>query len=120
MVVLYPESLPQFPQISGYTEQLQDNLIHNTTGVGPSKSRPRSTAPRKTVSFPITLTQIQKETLDTFFKTNLAFGASEFQLHLPDDSGTEAIYKFLKPPAFRMISPTVWTTTMNLEIVREV
>ncbi|KKM60608.1 hypothetical protein LCGC14_1540110 [marine sediment metagenome] len=120
MVVLYPESLPQFPQISGYTEQLQDNLIRNTTGVGPPKTRPRSTAPRKTVSFPITLTQTQKDILDTFFKTNLSFGTSEFQLHLPDDSGTEAIYKFLKPPAFRSIGGDKWSVTLQLEIIREV
>ena len=120
MTVLYPASLPQIPQISGYSEQLQDNLIKNITGVGPSKSRPRSTAPRKTVSFPITLTQTQKETLDAFFQSSLAFGSLEFQLTLPDDSSTNAIYKFLNPPAFRSIGGSKWTTTLKLEIIREV
>lgn len=122
MTVLYPASLPSFPQI-GYTEKLQDNLIRNETGVGPPKTRPRSTAPRKTVSFPLTLNQTQKETLDTFFQSSLAFGSSEFQSHLPDDSGTEAIYKFLSPPTFRAISAGTdrkWTTTLQLEIIREV
>ena len=120
MAVLYPSSLPSFPQI-GYTEKLQDNLIRSKTGVGPPKTRPRSLAPRKRISFTITLTQAQKETLDSFFQTNLSFGSLEFQSHLPDDSGTEAIYKFLSPPTFRAISAgedRIWTTTLQLEIVR--
>lgn len=117
MTVLYPTTLPQFPQI-GYTEEYEDNLIRNEVGVGPSKTRPRSTAPRKKISFTITLTQSQKSTLEDFFKTSLAYGSLEFQHHLPDDATTNAIYKFQSPLQFKMLSPSAWSVTMKLEITR--
>ncbi len=117
---VYPSSLPQAPQFQGYQEQLQENLVRNTTGVGPPKTRPRSTAPRKAITWIMTLTPAQKTTLSTFFETTLVFGSLEFQHQLPDDPATQAIYKFSTPPQFSARGPNLWTVSMSLMIVRNV
>ena len=114
---VYPASLPQVPLI-GYRETLADNLVRNEFDVGPPKTRPRSTAPRKQMTWAMNLTQAQKETLVSFFEDSLAFGSLEFQHRLPDDAGQQAIFKFTEPPQFNLISPTTWSVSMSVELLR--
>lgn len=116
-IAVYPPSLPKVPLL-GYRETLADNLVRNEMEIGPPKTRPRSTAPRKQMVWTMNLTQTQKNTLVFFYETTLTFGSLEFQHQLPDDSGQQAIFKFSEPPQFNLTSPTTWSVTMTVEMLR--
>lgn len=116
--ILYPPSLPQTPLLSGYQEILADNLVRNQMDTGPPQTRPKSTAPRKQITWPMVLSQAQKTALISFFEDDLSFGSSEFQHTLGDDVNQVVFYKFQGPPKFSSLGGDQWKVTLDLELIR--
>jgi len=121
MVVLYPANLPPLHTvIVGHEEAFPDNLVRNEMDVGPPKTRPRSTAPRRAFNLPFVLHSDQREDLEEFFFNELVYGSLEFQASLPHDENQQAIYKFRSRPVLRSLGSEQWSTVFDLELLRMV
>ena len=72
----WPESLPQIPDQSGYSEQPVDDVLRTDTEIGPAKVRARTTATPTNLSLTMALTATQCATFDTFYRANRALSWS--------------------------------------------
>ena len=75
----WPESLPQYPLIDGYTEKLREDAVLRTeVETGLAKQRPRYTTVPSEVEETFLMTNAQYNTFKDFFENNLSFGAIPF------------------------------------------
>lgn len=116
MAIVWPVSLTQEPEATGFSQQLEDNLIRTQMDAGKAKVRRRFSAGVMLSSMSMVLTTEEKNTLVAFYETTLVDGSLEFDWidHL---KGGAATYRFVAPPIFRAIGQVIWKVTMQLEIV---
>ena len=94
--VVWPPSLPQFVQESGYSESLPDQTIETSMSAGPPKIRRRFTASFRPIQCTIMCTAAQAETFETFDLTTLRGGSLPFDWVNPRTQ-TPATFRFRKP-----------------------
>jgi len=120
MASLWPATLPKTSLI-GTTEGAGDNLITHTFDVGPPKTRARSTTVFRPFDLIYTLTDAQKKTLQTFYNDTLTFGNLNFQHNFPEDTSTQALWKFREPPKYSTVSidndGPIWRVTVKLWLI---
>lgn len=73
----WPASLPQYVEVSGYSEKPRKTVIRSTMDIG-AKQRRRATAAPEPVTVRVLLTQAQRATFVAFHKTDLQDGALSF------------------------------------------
>lgn len=84
MAVSWPTGLPQFVSQEGFTARTQDPVIRTEMDAGPRKTRLRYTSVPEQFDISLVLTKTQYVLFtDTFFKTALGYGASEFNWKHP-------------------------------------
>lgn len=112
----WPATLPQYFQQSGYNEGNVDNVIETKMTTGPSKARPKSTEALLPVSGNMLMTTTQKNTFDTFYKTDIAFGALPF--NFPDPANNlSTVEARLKSRTFTPVSGNAWSLKLSLEFI---
>jgi len=111
----WPASLPPAPLL-GLTEQPPDTTLRTKMEHGPAKHRPRFTAGVRDFSWPVKLTDTQKQTLDDFLMNDLVRGALSFT-HVDPTTKAAVSYRFTKRPAYELIESDRWLVTLPLEIL---
>jgi len=111
----WPAILPQSVEAEGFTQKKADNVIRSTQGVGPAKTRRRTTAATQPFTFRLTLTATQKAALISFHTTDLKDGALSFTWvdHL---NGGAATCKFTDQPSWSK-KDGWWIVTCNMEVL---
>lgn len=114
--VSWPETLPQYFLLSGYTETLPDNMIASKIDVGRQKRRKRYTVANTTITGNIALTATQKATLETFYNVTLGGGVLAFDWVNPV---TQVAYEFQfkanTPPKITPNGPVSFIAAIELE-----
>lgn len=114
-MAIWPLTLPA-PAINTFSESPPDNTMRSSTDKGPAKTRRRTTANVRPVSFTLNLTDAQAQTLDDFYVNTTYSGADEFTFTHPR---TDAIVsaRFTQPPQYGDREATVWSVSIALEIM---
>ena len=116
---VYPPSLPQSQQLGTEIAILGEPSIRTPTEGGPAITRPRYTSAPERMSVPITYTQAQKITFDSFFEDTINMGADVFDWEDPVDDSVREV-RFLAIPSFSMSSGAlgrIWSSTFELELL---
>lgn len=82
----WPASLPQTPQLSGYSETPQSQTLRSSMDAGPAKVRRRFTAASRDIPVQYILSTTQRETFENWFDADIAAGALAFDW--PHDGAT--------------------------------
>lgn len=77
-MALWPASLPQNVEISGYKEQPGAVVIRTQMDAGPAKQRRRSTARAKPITIQLQLDATQRAAFIAFHENDIADGALSF------------------------------------------
>lgn len=112
----WPGSLPQSPQIAGFTEQTPDVTLRTAMDAGPDKLRRRFTAAVSPMRYPLVLTKAQIATLDTFYTSELQGGTLPYT-HTHPRTGAAINIRFVAPPSYQAFTDDLWTSTLDLEIM---
>lgn len=115
-IPVWPSSLPQALQISGYSEEAASLTIASQPDTGPAKVRRRFTAGVRPVKGQITLTADQLQDFLDFFNTDLLGGSLRFQWAEPTDPLTSAEMRFVEPPSWSADSG-FYQVMLSLEIL---
>jgi len=121
----WPGTLPQALHL-GATETAQKAFLRTQMDAGPYKQRGRFTAAVRYLSGTMLLTQAQRQTFDTFYRSTLGYGSDAFDWHDPVD-GSVVSMRFVEVPAFTAVngggtgSPgaaaSLWSVDLQLEIL---
>jgi len=115
---VWPSSLPQDFNVSGFADSLADGLIKDEYNVGPPSYRRRTTAAPADFSGMMVLTTADWIALRTFFHTTLFDGALRFLFppQATTDTGRYWITRFRAPPK-RQLSDgdDLWFVTLEFE-----
>lgn len=103
----WPGTLPAKPLEGSYSDQRVPNVVEFGTDVGPTLRRRRQTATGNDLTGTMHLTQAQKTTLDSFFKTDCADGALAFTM-TDWELGTTATFTWNAVPAFSRIPQGIY------------
>jgi len=122
MAEVWPVSLPQYLESSGYNEGVADVLLENQPDVGPPITRRRATASHRPLNGTMTLTEAQLLTFKTFFDVTLMGGALAFTM--PTQHGASSpdlgwLVKFPKSslPKWSAAGGGYWRLSLNLIIL---
>jgi hypothetical protein len=77
-MILWPEVLPQYLQVSGFSEQLADQLIRTQMDAGPAKARRRFTAAPRPLTGDIIVTAAQLAFFRTWYASVIMGGSLRF------------------------------------------
>ena len=112
----WPASLPQAPEVPGYSNTDDDDVLRSDMAAGPDKVRNRTTASGQIVSMDLQLTSAQVATLKTFYKTTLNKTSPFNWKDHTDDSSVE--YRFLSAPIYTPWQTSLeWNAALQLEIL---
>ena len=111
-MTMWPDSLPEYPQISGYSEKHQSNVVRSSMDTGPAKIRKRFTAIVEMWHVTMTLTSSQVETLETFYR---AYCASSFDWVHPRTQDP-ATCRFSSRPAYTA-QENYFQATFDIEVL---
>lgn len=114
----WPSTLPQSPQISGYSEQPQSQVLRSQMDAGPAKSRRRFTAAATDVPVQYLLSQAQVATFQDWFENDLAGGALPFDWP-PGRTRAAVSAQIVGDPPYTlepMGSGQWWRLAMQLEV----
>lgn len=95
----WPGTLPQTPQFGGFDETPQRNVAAFLPDVGPSKQRRRSTATGSICAAQFEVSDAQRATLDTFYRTTLSDGTLPFTWNHPI-TGISSTWTFEDAPTY--------------------
>lgn len=112
-MAVWPVTLPEYWQVSGFKETGADNTIRTRMDVGPAKVRRRTATNIRTVSGRMWLTNAQYTIMRTFYETDTLYGSDTFTMD--DVHGTNRTWRFTKPPEYTTVGPNNWQVTLNLE-----
>jgi hypothetical protein len=98
-MALWPVTLPQIFEQSGYKETLPDMMIRTKMDTGPAKVRKRFTAAPYSMSGNMRMTKAQTDDLDTFYLTTTNGGADAFTFIHPR-KGTTLSCRFMGAPGY--------------------
>ena len=112
----WPDTLPAYLQ-SGATEGVAATSLHSKAG--PVYGAPNATQVTRTnyrsINGELILSVAQKNTLQTFYRTDLAGGSLPFDADLAH-TGSIRGYRFIKPLRFRPIGDR-WIIEMELGVM---
>lgn len=111
----WPASLPA-PALGTLRETPPDNVIRSKMDKGPDKTRRRTTANIRPISFTLKLTPAQTATLDTFYDTTTFSGADEFDYTHPR-TGDAVKARFVDPPEYAEAEGVIYNCAISLEIM---
>lgn len=115
----WPATLPQCVQINGYSESIGYNVIRTPMDAGPAKMRRRSKmAEPLSVKFVMDSTQLTA--LETFVKDTIKITSRFYFTHPRKNTQIEArIVPSNNGELYTVsyLSPTLWTVSMNLEVM---
>lgn len=110
----WPVSLPSL-ELDGYAETAPDVVLRSQMDAGPAKVRRRFTAGVRPIAGQVTLTAAQTATLDAFYVTDLAGGATPFDWTHPR-TGAACVMRFTEPPGYTPVEQ-FYRATLRLEIM---
>lgn len=110
---VWPATLPQLVQVSGYEETHQDNVLRTKMSVG-QKSRVVDTHEIRMFTVTLLIDVSQKSTLRTFYRDTLAYGVLPFDWTEFDDPNTVATYKMQGPPRITARDGQTFIATLQL------
>lgn len=111
--VVWPTSLPQYFQESGFSQSRDDGVVAFPTDIGPGKRRPRFTKDRQISKGALFLTETQKDTLDVFYRNTLIGGTQRF-VWVDPYLRTDRVYEFQKPPFFATLGFDTYIAQIEL------
>jgi hypothetical protein len=91
----WPNTLPQYVLVDGYSEEEADNLIEYKPEAGAPISRPRSSNAARPITVAYELSRGQLQDLQEFYRTTLISGSLPFTFPTPNED-TPQIVKFQK------------------------
>ena len=109
----WPAGLPQSPLLRGYQRTMPDLIVQTEMDAGTPKARQRFTAASEPVTWNTLLTDVQKDTLETFYKTTVAGGALSFDITLPDVTGTSSV-RIIEQPSFVALKDDLWSVSLKM------
>lgn len=110
----WPTSLNLRQKISGYSEDLPQQVLRTDTDQGPKKTRRRFTSAPRNITFSITGTSTDADVLDTFYIDTINGGAASFTMVNPRTGSTDT-FRFLEPPKFSPMSHDHWSLACKVE-----
>lgn len=114
---VWPTALP-VPLLEDCSYSSQPNTIRSQMEAGVAKVRRRFTMTPEDVTFSLYLDRAQIQVLDEFIQDELrdvlAFHWRDFRR--PND-GRTAVYRFKSRPKYVPVTPTLWKTTLDLELI---
>ena len=113
---IWPETLPQFVNQSGYSEQRVDGKLTTNMDSGPSINRSLFSATPFNYSVTLTLTSAQVDILDTFYYTTCKNGVLAFSWIHPRNF-TEAEVRFTSVPSVTNIGYDAFRASFSMEIL---
>lgn len=122
-VAVWPESLPQVPEIAGYSEGLGKQVIRTDMDAGPAKVRRRTTANVRPLSVQYTLTTAQLDIFIAFWTDDCQGGALPFQMRDPRDANGTILVRFAEDVAWTALAANdgaggkMYRLPLTLEIV---
>src|SRR3546814_7107588 len=84
-------TLPDTVLQEGYDEQFPENTVKTSTDMGPGKSRQRSTAAPTPITCNVPLTPAQAVSLESFYKSDCAYGALAFDWKHPRTGAAKSL-----------------------------
>ena len=109
----WPGSLPQSPNVDGFSDIPQSTVIRSAMG-GLTKQRTRFTAAVHSVSESYVITSAQADTFVAFFRDDLDNGGLEFDK--PDFLyGGTSVYQFAEPYDLKPLGGDMWRLSISLE-----
>lgn len=115
-MAVWPPSLPQSPEGTGYHEQPPYHLIDTPVEVGPAKRRPRYTAGIRSFAVSLVLTAAEVAVLETFYRDTVLGGTDPFDWVHPRTQAP-ATLRFTEEPDCQAIGPSTYRVTVQLEII---
>ena len=120
-MAVWPATLPQYFEV-GVQDTRQQGFIRSQTDTGPYKQRKRFTATSRFLSGTMLMTGTQRATFETFYKTTLEEGTSEFDFIDPADFSTCSA-RFTAPPTLSAVAggdtsgTAQWRVDLALEVL---
>lgn len=111
----WPAELPQSPQVAGYSESPQSQVLRTQMDAGPAKTRRRFTAATRTIPVRYQLTAEQVAVFEAWFENVIAGGALPFDW--PYRAGVVTALVAGEPP-YRLtpVAGPWWQLDMQLEL----
>lgn len=110
----WPVTLPQQPNLEGFSQIQKPNVVRSGMGYGPDKVRRRVTMDLYSVGMVLWLTQAQMETLDQFYVDNIALAWN--WVNFKKSPPVAAVYTFMAPPAASPMGNDYWAVNLSLEM----
>lgn len=114
MAAVWPVSLQQKLNESGFGISHGDTTIRSDMDIGPAKVRRRFTRGIDNISGSIWLTTSEYTTFRYFYDTTLNGGVNRFEFNHPID-GTLKEYRFSSPPKYTSIGGGKFSVSMQWE-----
>ena len=124
-IPVYPAGLPTNVLLAGYMEVGPTLTLRTTMDAGPPKMRRRFTAGVRPITgrelIQVNKTIDQKSILENFYY-NILLCTLVFQWTTPVGQGAPptpqvALFRFTKPPTYKAITPFLFDTSFDLEIM---
>lgn len=110
----WPSTLPQAPDISGYTEQPQSQVIRTAMDAGPAKTRRRFTAASRNISVRYVLSAAQQAIFKAWWESDIAAGALPFDW--PHDGQTVSA-RIVGEYQLSPLSDQIWQLSLQIEVL---
>lgn len=114
-MAVWPAELPP-PAINTLKETPPDNTIRTAMDRGPAKTRRRTTANVRPISFGMKLTPALVAVLDNFYNNTTFSGADEFDYTHPR-TGEAVTARFVSTPEYNEQEGVLYNCTVALEIM---
>ncbi len=113
----WPNTLPP-PAIDSFREAPPNNAIGSKMDKGPDKTRRRTTANVRPISFTLKLTKEQTQILDDFYDNETFSGVVDFDYtHPRTDAPVTARFKPATPPNYTESQGVLYNCNVELEIL---
>lgn len=117
----WPSSLPQFVLRDGYNRSPRSNVIRTEMDTGPAKVRRRSTFKTFTLNVTMAMDVTELNTFESFFDSNLGYGALSFNFPNPEDPDNTIEVRFnSENETMYSITPESSTTYFIVEMTLEI
>ena len=110
----WPVGVPESALISGYSEQVEDNVARFQPEVGPAKLRRRTSFSQTVYQFGLIMTTTEYDSLLTFYRTTLKDGTLSFKRKHPRTQVASKTFLFMKPPTSVPVSATLMSVSLAL------
>lgn len=121
--ITFPPSIDMKPYVNGFQYSIgRSDVITTDMDTGPKKSRRRSQAAPRPVTFPMILTRDQLEVFEDWYDNTLQGGILPFEANDPIYEDRSVFYRFANPQEKPVATPLnnaalCFTVTLNLQIL---